>query len=342
MKSFRQLSEDLEQLSEASGRNTLYHATGEEGAEGIRIDKAFDISDSSDIDDYFDDDDDDDPYISNPYISFARNRGSDYRARGVRDIAVIYEFDREVLRRNTKREGASFEPYDFWEIDSGDSRWRGGRNNINRGGSRKAHGSSEMEERLWFDTNKSQSKGVYNSIDTIHVVFKNTNMRARDLERFLNAIEIDGVDTLFYMNRRDWIQGKAFFDPFDILREEVEINEAVGGAVMLTAALVAMLGVPLTGLYNALSSTGDNIRGFWDELPKQLPKMTSVLAGAGVSAYSIKKFSDYLLRLRGMNNVEVRRERDVQTIIVNALDFAGIPPDILVSKKDIRRARRSR
>jgi hypothetical protein len=221
---FSQYQQQLHEIF--SGRNTLYHATDEAAARYIKDDKAFAISDAKDLDLYSDDGDDES--VRAPYISFARSRGSSYSPRGVENFLVVYEFDKNVLRRNTKREKASFEPYDFWQIDTGDSRWRGGRGGVQHG-TRRAHGSHETEDRLWFDSDAPESKGVFNSIDKVHIVLGSQHsIGAIDVDEFdetLSDIEIDGIDTLFYKSKRDWIQGKAIFDIFDAI-EDVKRREA--------------------------------------------------------------------------------------------------------------------
>lgn len=212
---YRQYKQQLNEIF--SGRNTLYHATDHVAATYIKDDKAFAISDAKDIQL----NDDDDEFVSAPYISFARSRGSSYKPRSVTSFMVVYEFDKNKLRRNTKREKASFEPYDFWQIDTGDSRWRGGRDGVEHG-TRRAFGDHETEDRLWFDSEAPNSRGVFNSIDKVHIVFKDDSVLKRtdveELENDLDDVEIDGIDTLFYKSHRNWVQGKAFFDPF----EEIE------------------------------------------------------------------------------------------------------------------------
>lgn len=208
----RLIVEGLRTLNEIfSGRNTLYHGTSVRAAEAIKRSRSFNTSVSYGSYGSVADKD----YT---YISFARSRGSDFTPGDSSGLFVVYEFKKNGLRRNTKREKASFEAYDDSEV--GDvGKYRGGLslNYYNWGEpTQRSRGMSELEERLWFRDGRDSSRGVFNSIDKIHIVFED-KVDPDKLEDILNKIEIDGVDTLFYKNYRDWLQGKAFFDPFQYL-----------------------------------------------------------------------------------------------------------------------------
>lgn len=230
----RLIVEGLKVLNELFGRGTLYHMTNVDSADRIiNVDRGIMIRDPEEepdmeYGDEFETDEEIEELEFAPFISFTRSRGSTYNTMTGNRPIIVFEFNKGELLRRTRREAqaVTMEPYDFFVVKGSDSRIgnRGKRGIVTDytydSRSARAVGRSEMEERLWFiEPVDWVSKGALDSINKVHVVFKDNlqDMSADQLEKLLDKVEIRGVDTLFYKNHRDWVQGKALFDPFQYL-----------------------------------------------------------------------------------------------------------------------------
>lgn len=231
----RLIAEGLQVLNELFGRGSpLYHMTNVDSADRIiNVDRGIMIRDpleepDMEYGDEFETDEEIEELEFAPFISFTRSRGSTYNTRTGNRPIIVFEFNKSELLRRTRREAKAItmEPYNFFAVKGSDSRIgnRGKRGIVTDytydGRSARAVGRSEMEERLWFiEPVDWVSKGALDSINKVHVVFKDNlqDMSADQLEKLLDKVEIRGVDTLFYKNHRDWVQGKELLNPFQYL-----------------------------------------------------------------------------------------------------------------------------
>lgn len=220
-----------QQLDEAVFRDRLYHATNFRGAINIANDRHFRASGDPA---YFNHEKTGDK-VGLPFISFARSRNSSYKPTGASVLAfVVFEFDKDDIIRNTRREKASFEPYDFFGIsdmsdrkinvfrkkhmsafdpeygdEDDDDVWRSAR----------ATGDHELEERLWFaEDDRGISNGVYRAVKNIHIVMGET-AEFYPWEEFDDQVDIlerkfpNNVNIFFYEDYKHWVMGKPTFDP---------------------------------------------------------------------------------------------------------------------------------
>lgn len=228
---YKQYRQQLDEIF--GGRNTVFHLTNHKDAIEINDSRAFFIRDGEEnAHEVWDeipglDDDEFDELEFAPFISFARSRGTHYTFN-LRDDGptIAYEFKKSTLTRNTRGEAEkiTWEPYDFFEVRGSDTRFkdRGKKGVVTGYGGRssRSRGQSEMEERLWFiEPDDFESEGVYKSIGRVHVIFKGDleSMSASELQDLLDGVEVPGTDTLFYRTPRDFVQNKAFFDPFEFV-----------------------------------------------------------------------------------------------------------------------------
>lgn len=221
------------QLDEAVYRDRLYHATNFRGAINIAKDRHFRASGDPTV---FDNEETGER-VALPFISFARSRNSSYKPTGSKVLAfVVFEFDKDEILRQTRREQTSFEPYDFFGISDMSDRkvittrkkymsafdpeyadgdadddgvWRSAR----------SEGDHELEERLWFgERDRGISKGVYRAVRNIHIVLGEM-AGMYDWDEFDEDVEVleryfpDRVNIFFYKDYRDWVMGKPTFDP---------------------------------------------------------------------------------------------------------------------------------
>lgn len=113
------------------------------------------------------------------------------------------------------------------------------------------------------------------------------------------------------------------------LSEQLQLDEAfplIPVAVAIAALMVG--GGAGFGLSRMFGGVGD----FWRQLPEKTPAIAAILSAAGVSAYATKQFFDYLERMKGSRTVRISRKRDQEQVIIDALDFAGIPEDLMVKE----------
>lgn len=230
---YKQYRQQLDEIF--GGRGTVYHLTNIWSAEEINKQRAFLIRDpieepNDDIWDEIDEDEYEELEFA-PFISFTRSRGTHYTSNLTpNEPTIVYEFNKNELTRNSRGEAQkiTWEPYDFFEVRGSDSRLgsRGKKavytsHYADEGRvTTRSQGQHEMEERMWFiEPNDWMSRGVYRSINKVHVVFKGNleDMSASELEDLLDKVEVRGTDTLFYRTPRDFVQNKAFFDPFEFV-----------------------------------------------------------------------------------------------------------------------------
>lgn len=124
------------------------------------------------------------------------------------------------------------------------------------------------------------------------------------------------------------------------LAEDRQQLDEVGPALLLipVIAAVGVAAIPAGIGFGAAAfgwrmggGAGDMLR----TIGEKSPIISSIMAAAGVSAFSIAKFFEYLDKKDKMR-VKIRRKDDLEEIIIDAMDFADIPTDIVVSKSQAR------